>query len=150
MLDRYRLTVRLQPCVLILWFSQFGGYLDLLIGSSKGLDRLIQFWSCFYTGHISVVLPTPLLPTSNQMLPFHLHSQILVTQDKLITRLFFSLPTGRSSSWLLKWFVILYNSFQDEEETCWVMKAYFLQPRRDGQELMIYDRTSLWSTDCLW
>ena len=41
---------------LILWFLQFRGYLDPLVGSQKGFDRLINFdpdRKCFYTGHIS-------------------------------------------------------------------------------------------------
>ena len=99
----YRLRSDCSHVFLILWFSQFGGYLDLLIGSSKGLwllDSVLILVAnastqdiLVATPWISVVLPTPILPTSNQLLPFHLHSQISVTTtDKLVNQPWFSFP----------------------------------------------------------
>ena len=58
-LDRlifYGSRVSCNRTFLILWFLQFRGYLDPLVSSQKGFDRLITFdpdHKCFYTGHIS-------------------------------------------------------------------------------------------------
>ena len=67
---------------LILWFLQFRGYLDPLVSSQKGFDRLIQFWSrSQMLLHRTYRWLSLALPQGNQIMkvgvhhqqPFHFH-----------------------------------------------------------------------------